>query len=406
MFPAALVWAICKPNTMVDFVKPRKICIVTGTRADYGLLFWLIKAVNEDPNLVLQLIITGTHFSKLYGSTYRQIESDGFRNYTRVEMLAEDDSKTSVAKSIGSAVIGFSDALKHLSPDILVVLGDRYEILAAAQTAVIYGIPVAHIHGGEVTEGAIDERIRHAVTKLSDIHFAASDAFATRIMQMGEQPDHVHIVGAPGLEYFERLDVVSRHEIEDYLGLSLEGIIFLVTYHPLTVDEETSIQGVEALLTVLDQFDDVRIIFTGVNADPGSSGIAMRLHGYARQNTDHVSMVASLGQRRYLSLLQLVDVVIGNSSSGIIEAPAVGTPTVNIGDRQKGRPQAASIVNCIETVTSIRDAISKVLEPKFHETVNDSLRPYCGGHVAENIKSVLKNTSLGMLKRKEFHEYP
>lgn len=376
----------------------RKICVVTGTRADYGLLYWLMKEIQGDADLQLQIIATGMHLSPEFGLTYRTIEGDGFCIDARVEMLLSSDTPVGIAKSIGLGVIGFADALESLKPDLLVVLGDRYEILAAVQAALVARVPVAHIHGGETTEGAIDESIRHAVTKMSQLHFTAAEQYRTRVIQLGEQPDTVFNVGALGIENITRLKLLDKSGLEQSIDFELGTKSFLVTYHPATLGAVEPAAAMQALLDALDLFPDARIIFTRPNSDTDGRILNQMIDEYSRRNEERVAVFTSMGQVRYLSAMRFVDAVIGNSSSGIIEAPACKTPTVNIGNRQSGRLKSDSIIDCLETAESIAAAIDMVLSPSFRERVKLSESLYGYGESASQIKNHLKSAPLGTTK--------
>lgn len=382
----------------------RRICVVTGTRADYGLLYWLLKEVGADPDLDLLLIVTGMHLSPEFGLTQRVIEEDGFGIDAKVEMLLSSDTPVGIAKSIGLGVIGFADALARLNPDILAVLGDRYEILAAVQAALVARIPVAHLHGGETTEGAIDEAIRHAITKMSHLHFVAAEPYRRRVIQLGEQPEVVFNVGAPGLDHIKRLKLLDREEFEQSIGFELGDINFLVTYHPATLGALPPQHAMQELLTALHQFPMARLIFTKPNSDADSRVMSQMIDEYLRCQPERVVVFTSMGQVRYLSALQHVDAVIGNSSSGIIEAPAFKTATINIGDRQKGRLKAASVIDCDETSDSIVAGIKKALTPEFLKTVRSAASLYGSGETAQKIMQAMKTVSLDGITRKSFYD--
>lgn len=377
----------------------RKICVVTGTRADYGLLYWLMKEIQDDPDLQLQIVATGMHLSPEFGLTYKTIEADGFSIDAKVEMLLSSDTPVGIAKSIGLGVIGFADALERLRPDVMVVLGDRFEILAAAQAALVARIPVAHIHGGETTEGAIDESIRHAVTKMSHLHFVAAEPYRTRVIQLGEHPDSVFNVGALGIENFKRLQLLDKSQLEQSINFELGTTSFLVTYHPETLGATAPKVAMQALLDALDHFSEVKIIFTMPNADTNGRVLSQMIDEYAQRHEKRVAVFTSMGQMRYLSAMQFVDAVIGNSSSGIIEAPACNTPTVNIGNRQSGRLKAGSIIDCLETTESIVAAITTALSPSFREGVKKGVSLYGYGESALQIKDHLKQAGLSSTKR-------
>lgn len=380
----------------------RRIAVVTGTRAEYGLLYWLMKEIDADPDLELQLLVTGMHLAPEFGLTYTQIEADGFRIAAKVEMLLSSDTPVGIAKSTGLGTIGFADALDRLKPDILVVLGDRFEILSAVTAATMLRIPVAHIHGGESTEGLVDEAIRHAVTKMSHIHFTAAGTYRDRVIQMGESPQCVFNVGAPGLENLKRLPLFSRGDLERELDFALDAPLFLVTYHPVTLEGSPE-SAFGNLLRALDAFPECRVIFTMPNADAEGRFIMRMIDEYAASHSDRVRSFVSLGQVRYLSLMKVCDVVVGNSSSGLIEAPACGKPTVNIGNRQKGRLKADSVVDCGETMDGIAAAFKHALTPDFARRAQGVLSPYGIGDVANEIVRHLKGVELqGILKKRFF----
>lgn len=382
----------------------RKICAVTGSRAEYGLLYWLMKGIQQDDALELQVIATGMHLSPEFGLTYKVIEDDGFVINAKVEMLLSSDTPVGITKSIGLGVIGFADALDRLRPDILVLLGDRYEILAAAQAALVIRIPVAHLHGGETTEGVIDEAIRHAVTKMSHFHFVAAERYRQRVIQLGERPENVLVFGAPGLDSINRLNLLGRDDLEKSLGFQLGKTFFLVTYHPVTLSDQSPEQAMRELFSALDHFMDAKIIFTKPNADTDGRMICRLIDNYAAHQRGRVMVSASLGQLKYLSALKHADVVIGNSSSGLIEAPALKKPTVNLGDRQKGRLKAPSVIDCSETEASIVAAIKQALSVDFQRSLSGTISPYGDGNASEKIKEFLKIVPLGGILQKKFYD--
>jgi len=384
----------------------RKICVVTGTRAEYGLLFWLMKEIEADPDLDLQLAVTGTHLSAKFGDTVTVIEDDGFGIDERIDIEPGDDTPVGVARSLGLGVIGFGEAFERLKSDIVVVLGDRYEILAAAEAAMIARIPIAHIHGGEITEGAMDDNMRHAISKMAHLHFVAAEPYRSRVIQMGELPNRVFSVGAPGLDNIDKLDLPDRVDLGGELNIPADTSYFLVTYHPATLSENDTSAEAKEMLAAFDQFPDFRIVLTGVNADPGHSRIADLLSDYTARNEGRVSLHASLGQRRYLAAMKYSAAVVGNSSSGIIEAPALKIPTINIGDRQKGRLQAPSIINCAGRAADIAAAITKALDTGFRSGLDAMTQPYGSGGAAAAIKGHLKNAGLTDIVRKTFHDLP
>jgi UDP-hydrolysing UDP-N-acetyl-D-glucosamine 2-epimerase len=383
----------------------RKICLVTGARADYGLLYWLMKEIKADPDLELQLLATGMHLSPEFGLTYRTIEEDGFTINEKVEMLLSSDTPVGIAKSIGLGVIGFADALARLKPDILVLLGDRYEIFAAAQAALIARIPMAHIHGGESTEGVIDEAIRHAVTKMAHLHFVASEPYRNRVIQMGENPGLVFNFGAPGLDNINKLKLLKKEDFEKLINFKFGNVNFLITYHPVTLLNDRSESPMGFLLAALDYFPEAKIIFTMPNADTHGRIIIGMIERFVKEHGNNSIAFTSMGQIRYLSAIQHVDVVIGNSSSGLIEVPLFKKPTVNIGDRQRGRLKAKSIIDCDENTEEIIAAIKKALSPEFHETLKDVSSLYGYGDASPKIKEILKTINLDGIIIKKFYSY-
>lgn len=382
----------------------RKICVITGTRADYGLLYWLMREIKGDSNLDLQVVVTGTHLSTAFGETVTVIANDGFMIDERVDLEIGNDTPAGIARSLGLAVIGMGQAFEKLRPDIVVVLGDRYEILGAAEAAMIARVPIAHIHGGEVTEGAIDDAMRHAITKMAHLHFVAAEDYRTRVLQLGEVPEQVFTVGAPSLDSIKNLELMSRVDLEEDLGLQSGCVFFLVTYHPETLGAGKPGAEAEELLEALDQFPDIQVVLTGVNADPGYSAIARLAAIYAERQKHRVLLCQSLGQLRYLSAMKFAAAVVGNSSSGIIEAPAFGVPTVNIGGRQDGRLRAPSIIDCPGNSADIASGIRRALHPNFHKSIQNMVTPYGAGGASQKIKHYLKTTNLEMLTRKPFHD--
>lgn len=363
----------------------QKICVITGSRADYGLLYWIMKGIDAHPNLELQIIATGMHLSPEFGLTYRQIEIDGFQINTKVEMLLSADTPTAITKSVGLGIISFGDAFSLLAPDKVVVLGDRFEILAAAQAAAFALIPIAHIHGGEVSEGAIDESIRHALTKLSTWHFVAAEVYRKRVIQLGENPSRVFNFGAPGLDNLNNLKMMSRENLEEALLIKLNSPLLLITYHPATLGQLSPGDALTQLLNAIDRFPDATVIFTYPNADAGGRSLITLLKTFEAENPRRVKGFTSLGQLRYLSLLALCDVVIGNSSSALIEAPFTRTAAVNIGPRQHGRLKAASVLEADEDADDIEAQISKALSPSFQEALASVESLYGYGGASERI---------------------
>ncbi|EMT45877.1 UDP-N-acetylglucosamine 2-epimerase [Anoxybacillus flavithermus] len=378
----------------------RKICVVTGTRAEYGLLYWLMKGIQLDPDLELQIIATGMHLSPEFGLTYRDIEDDGFVINEKVEMLLSSDTTIGITKALGLGTIGFADSLNRLKPDILVLLGDRFEILAAAQAAMIAKIPIAHIHGGEVTYGAYDDSIRHSITKMSYLHFVTTEVHRKRVIRLGEHPSRVYNVGAPGIENIMKLPLLSKNELEQSLGILLEKPVFLITHHPTTLGSNP-IEGTEELLEALNCFSGATMIFTKANADDHGRTINHLIGEYVSKDPNRRKFFDSLGQIRYLSLLKYADVIIGNSSSGLIEAPYLETPTVNIGNRQKGRVRPHSVFDCSPETSDIADAIRKALHYQFKEEHHYKI--FGVGETSIKIIEVLKKIQIDSIA-KEFYD--
>lgn len=382
----------------------KKIAVVTGSRAEYGLLYWLMKEIENDLDLDLQIIVTGMHLSPEYGLSYKKIEEDGFKINEKLEILLSSDSSIGMAKSLGLAIIGFADALQRLQPDIIVLLGDRYEIMAAAQAAMMAHIPIAHIAGGESTEGAVDEAIRHAITKMAHWHFVANENYKKRVIQMGEDPQRVFNYGSTGLDSINKFTLMDRQELEKQLDFKLGKLNFLLTYHPATLETSSVEFGIRELLAALESYPDVHIIITGSNADRGGRIINCMLQEYARTRQERVVFRMSLGQLRYLSALNMCDVVIGNSSSAIIEAPVFKKPTVNIGSRQDGRLKADSIIDCQAKRQEISAAITWALSPEFQEKMVDLQSLYGNGDASWRIKEELKYAQLEGILKKKFYD--
>jgi len=378
----------------------RKIAVVTGTRAEYGLLYWIIKEIHDDPDLILQLVVTGMHLSPEFGLTYKEIEADGFPIAEKVEMLLSSDTEVGISTSIGLGIMGFAKAFDRLKPDILVVLGDRFEILAAATAAVVARIPIAHIHGGEATEGVIDEAIRHAMTKMSHIHFPATDLYARRIRQMGEDPDKVFVFGAPGLDNIYGLKLPGGEELSRELKIGFGEKVAVITYHPVTLEEHNAKQHMANLLVAL-AGRELTLVFTHANADTGGRIINQMIADFVK-NEPNVYAFTSLGQRRYLGLLSIADVMVGNSSSGIIEAPSFQLPVVNIGDRQRGRVRAANVIDCGIGEQEIAIALDQALTKEFRESLKNLINPYGTGQTSSRIVDVLRNIRLdeGLIKKR------
>jgi UDP-hydrolysing UDP-N-acetyl-D-glucosamine 2-epimerase len=384
----------------------RKICVVTGTRAEYGLLRGLMRILRDDSEIELQTVVCASHLPFEFGSTYQEIEKDGFTIHAKVEMTLSSDSPAAISKSMGLGCIGFADAFDRLAPNLLVLLGDRYEALAAAQTAMAARIPIAHIHGGEATEGLIDEAIRHAVTKMSHLHFTSAEQYRRRVIQLGEQPDRVFTVGAPGLDNIRETTLLDRKELEEAIGFKFAKTNVLVTFHPETLSELSSSLPFGQLLAALDSMDNTGIVFTKANSDTDGRVINKMIDDFVAKDSNRSISVTSLGQLRYLSAMGIVDAVIGNSSSGIIEAPSMGVPTVNIGGRQAGRLRASSVIDCDETVEAISIAIEKALSPDFRNFASKISNPYGDGKAAKRIADTICRTDLQGIVVKKFYDLP
>ena len=389
---------------MYTVTTKRTICVVTGTRAEYGLLYCLMKEIHAADDLDLQIIATGMHLSSEFGLTYQQIESDGFTINEKVEMLLSSDSEVGIAKSMGLAMIGFADALERLKPDMMVVLGDRFEMFSAASAATIAGIPIAHIHGGEITEGAFDEALRHSITKMSHLHFTSTEVYKNRVIQLGEPPDHVFNVGAVGIDNIKRLKLLGRSEFEESIGFNLGERNLLITFHPVTFEAGAAEEQFGNLLTALDAIGDINLIFTKSNADTNGRIINAMIDDFVSNRRSTAVAFISLGQLRYLSAMQYVDGVVGNSSSGIIEVPSFKKGTINIGNRQKGRIKATSIIDAPPSIEGISDAISKLYSKTFQDNLNDVTNPYGEGGVCSKITKILSKSVPLILPQKEFFD--
>lgn len=380
----------------------RKVCVVTGSRAEYGILRNLIEAIKNDSELKLQIIATNQHLSKLQGETYKEIERDGFTIDYKVYMADDEaaDNANTTAKSISKGISGFADAFDILKPDMLLILGDRYEMLSVASTALIYRIPIAHLHGGEITEGAFDDAIRHAITKMSHLHFTSTEEYRKRVIQLGEQPERVFYVGALGVENILKTDFMTKEEIEQSLNFKLTDKCFLCTYHPVTLSSMSSEAQILNLLEALDEYKEYHVVFTYSNSDTNSQIIIKRIHEYVDKNAERCMFIPSLGQRRYFSVLKYVKTVIGNSSSGIIEVPSFGIPTLDIGDRQKGRLAADSVIHCGYSTEEIKEGLEKVVTYKANKIDN----PYYKEGTCDVILKVIKTYPLENIIQKHFFD--
>lgn len=381
----------------------RKICVVTGTRAEYGLLYWLMKEINMDKDLQLQVIVTGMHLSPEFGLTYKDVEKE-FKIDKKIEILLSSDTPVGISKSMGLAQISFAEAYSDLQPDIVVLLGDRYEMFSAASAAMVVRIPIAHLHGGEATEGLIDEPIRHSITKMSHLHFTSSEVYRQRVIQLGEQPEYVYSFGAYGLDNIVKLELLSRSDFEKSIDFNLGLRNVLVTFHPVTLESDTAKNQIIELLSALDKIEDLKIIFTKANADTDGRIVNELIDEYVSQHLDKSVVFSSLGQLRYLSALQYMDLVVGNSSSGLIEVPSFNIPTVNIGDRQRGRVMAESVISCEPNKRSILSALELALSNEFRSKASCVLNPYGGTGVAVKTKNILKSVDLNDILKKRFYD--
>ena len=382
----------------------RKICVVTGARAEYGLLRRLIDAIDSSNVLSLQLVVTGAHLSPEFGLTIQEIIDDGLHISRTIEMLLSSDTTVGTAKSIGLGVLSFADALSDLKPDLMLILGDRYEIFAAASAAMASRIPIAHLHGGEVTEGAIDEAIRHSITKMSHLHFVATSEYRHRVLQLGENPDNVFCVGGLGVDNILSLDPLSRNELEQQLNFTFLGRNILVTFHPVTlVDPDTAISHLDQLLLALGRLTDTGLIFTLPNADACGRSFITKIKDFCAAKSS-ASCFESLGQSRYFSCVRQVDCVVGNSSSGLLEVPSFKKATINIGSRQAGRLKSSSVIDCLPTSESILDAINRSYSSEFRELLKCSSNPYGNGGAVESILAVLEKFPLRNILQKKFFD--
>lgn len=384
----------------------RKICVVTGSRAEFGLLRWLMHKIKSDSELSLKIIATGMHLSPEFGSTFKEIEDAGFDIDNKIEMLVNSDTSIGVSKSIGLGLISFADIFDKIRPDILLVLGDRFEIFAAATAAMIANIPVAHIHGGESTEGAFDEALRHSITKMAHLHFVATDEYRQRVIQLGEQPDKIFNVGGLGIEAISNVKLLSRQELEKSLEISFSKKNLLITYHPVTLEgSDCSVNHVCELLDTLSKLVDTTLIITMPNADTGGMAIKAIIYEFANKCTN-VKIFNSLGQSLYFSCLNNVDGIVGNSSSGLLEAPSFNIGTINIGNRQKGRIKAESIIDCEPNTDSISKALKTLYSSKFQKKLINVKNPYDNGHTSSAICEVLKKQNLTSICKKKFYDIP
>ena len=383
----------------------RKICIITGTRAEYGLLRWVMDGIKNDSELKLQIIVTGMHLSSEFGNTYQSIEQDGFKIDRKVEMLTSSDTPVAIAKSIGLGLIGFADALNELKPNLIVVLGDRFEIFSAVSAALVARIPVAHIHGGETTEGAFDEALRHSITKMSHLHFVAAEQYQQRVIQLGEKPDSVFLVGGLGIDNIKRLQLLDKEALEKSLNFKLAHKNLLITFHPVTLEKTTAEKQMKELLEALSGLKDTKLIFTQPNADTDGRIIIKIIEKFISQYPN-AHYFKSMGQVRYLSCIKQVDGVVGNSSSGLIEVPSFKKGTINIGDRQRGRIQADSVINCEPNYKSITVALEQLYSNNFQSILLEVINPYGNGGASEKVVSTIKKYNIDGIVKKTFYNLP
>jgi GDP/UDP-N,N'-diacetylbacillosamine 2-epimerase (hydrolysing) len=383
----------------------RKICVITGTRSDYGLLLWVMQGIKDDPDLTLQIIATGMHLSPEFGLTYREIEKDGFQIDRKVEMLTSSDTSVGVAKSMGLGLIGFADVLNDLKPDLIVVLGDRFEIFAAVSAALVARVPVAHLHGGETTEGAFDEALRHSITKMAHLHFVAAEEYRQRVIQLGEQPERVYLVGGLGIDNIKRMKLLDREALEASIDFKLGQKNLLITFHPVTLETATAEAQMTELLAALAALEDTQLIFTMPNADTDGRKLIAMVNGFVAQHPNARSFT-SLGQLRYLSCIAHVDGVLGNSSSGLAEVPSFRKGTINIGDRQRGRLQATSVIQCVPSCESISAAIQTLYSASFQRSLHEVRNPYGDGGASDKVLASIKQISLEGLVKKTFYALP
>lgn len=381
----------------------KKICVVTGSRSEYGLLRWLMQDIKDDLNLCLQLIVTGSHLSVDFGNTYKEIESDGFFINKKIQTLVETNEPSDIVKSMASGLNSFPSIIKILNPDLVIILGDRYEIMPVAISTLILGIPLAHIHGGELTQGSYDDAIRHSITKMANLHFVSTRSYLKRIIQMGEDPNKVFLVGGLGQDNLIRLKLLERQKLEKEINFKFGKKSLLITLHPETISDLTVENQVDTVLEALDNFKEVNLLFTMPNADHGNKVISKRIKYFVQQNTNSCVM-NSMGQRNYLSAMKYVDGVVGNSSSGIIEAPSLKKGTVNVGKRQKGRVQAKSIINVSFDRKNITNAIEKLFSKSFQDSLTSLVNPYGDGGASRKILKTIKSFDYTKLKEKKFND--
>lgn len=384
----------------------RKICVVTGTRAEFGLLSRLMRMIKDSQDTSLQVIATNMHLSPKYGNTYQEIEKQGFTIDCKVPIINEDEGDDAIAtvKSMARALSGFSDAYNELKPDMVVVLGDRYEILSAATAALIMRIPIAHIAGGAITEGAYDDAIRHSITKMSQLHFTSSEQYRKRVIQLGEEPNRVFYTGSLGVENIKKLPLLSKEEIETEIDFEIDEKTILVTYHPVTLGNRTAKDDIDDFIAALNERKDLRVVFTMPNSDTGGQFIVDAINDFVSKNQERARAYKSLGVIRYLSVMKQVAAVVGNSSSGLMEVPSFGKPTLDIGDRQKGRMAADSVFHCDPDKDSVLSGLEIVLSPSFREKAAQTRNPYEKDGSAKAIFDIISTYPLTELNQKHFYD--
>ena len=382
----------------------RRICVFTGSRAEYGLLKPLLEEIRQEPALELKLLLAGTHLSREFGLTYRIVEEDGFTCDEKVEMILSSDTPVAVCKSMGLGMIGFSEALMRIKPDLVVILGDRFESMVAAISAYVCRIPIAHIQGGELTLGAIDDQFRHSITKMSMLHFVCAEEYRRRVIQLGEQPDRVFDFGALNVDAMKKIPVIPRAQLEKEIKFSLSPRSLLVTFHPVTLEDDTAKDQLPQLLEAISSFDNLKVIFTKTNADTEGRVINELIDEYVEANPQNTVAFTSMGQMHYINVLRYADAVAGNSSSGVIETPTFKVPTVNMGEREKGRIIADNVIDCEFDTESIRSALQTALSGQFKDSLKDMKSPYDKGETSKNIARVLKEYPLPRTTKKEFYD--
>ena len=383
--------------------KRKKICIVTGGRSEYGLLRWLIDDIEKSDNFELILIATGTHLSQEFGLTIKEIEKDGYKINDKVEILLSSDTSTSICKSIGLGLIGFSDKFDFYKPDLLLILGDRYEIFSAAVSAMVCCIPIGHIHGGETTEGVIDESLRHGITKMSHYHFVAAEEYKNRVIQLGENPQRVFNVGGLGIDNIKKLNLLSRDKLEKSLDFKIGKKNLLVTFHPVTLEKDSSQTQIIELLQALERFPDINLVFTMANSDTNGRIINKCIENFCIKRKN-ASYYKSLGQIKFLSCLKYFDGIIGNSSSGLIEVPSFKKGTINIGERQNGRLRAESVIDCGTKKNEIIQAINTLYTNEFRLNLDNTKNPYGDGGASQSIMNIIKRLDMSNILKKKFHD--